>query len=129
MRNTPRISLLGREARRIVLAIGLSSCSLGCHHHYYYYGNPPTTAMGCPPTTGGTTIMPSAVTTTGPVCDVPEGSTTRVSSVGDGRPSRVVVSEPSKSKTYKFGWRPSDPEETPTVTQVEGTLDGGTVKK
>ena len=65
MRNTRWGSLLGRTALRVVLAGGLCFCGWGCHqHHYYYYGNSPA---GCPPGT----VMPSGVTTTGPLCEVP----------------------------------------------------------
>ncbi|QEH34935.1 hypothetical protein OJF2_34800 [Aquisphaera giovannonii] len=128
MRNTHRISQLGREASRIVLAVGLCVCSWGCHQHYHYYGTPPPAGYGCPPAAGAA-VVPSAVAT-GPVCEVPaEGSTMRSSTIGDGRSSRVVVSEPSRGKSFKFGWRPTDPDEAPTITQVDGTLDGNTVKK
>ena len=99
MRNTRSICLLGRKALRVVLAGGLSFCGWGCHQHYYYYGNPPATAAGCPP---GTTIMPSGVTTTGPVCEVPGDTATASTNSPARRPSatartRVVVSTPSNS--------------------------------
>ena len=88
MRNTRWISLLGRKALRVVLAGGLSFCGWGCHQHYYYYGNPPGTVAGCPP---GSTVMPSTVTTTGPLCEVPGDGTTassnsqRSTTVSDGQ--------------------------------------------
>ncbi len=113
MRNTRSICLLGRKALRVVLAGGLSFCGWGCHQHYYYYGNPPATAAGCPP---GTTIMPSGVTTTGPVCEVPgdtataTANSTRSTTVSDGKNSRVVVSTPSSGGLSRFGWKASDPE-------------------
>ena len=132
MRNTRWISLFGRKARRVVLAGGLSFFNWGCHQHYYYYGTPPGAVPGCPPGTG-TTILPSAVTTTGPLCDVPGDSTisantSRSTIVSDGRKSRVVVSEPSSNRS-SYTWRPSDPESSPAITQVDGALDDSRVKK
>ena len=127
-------ALFGQKARRVVLAGGLSFLNWGCHQHYYYYGNPAGGVQGCPPGSG-TTIMPSTVTTTGPLCDVPADSSVNASSarsttVSDGRKSRVVVSEPSSSKSSTFGWRPSDPDASPAaITQVEGGLNDSTVKK
>ncbi len=108
MRHTRWNALFGRKARRVVLAGGLSFCGWGCHQHYYYYGTPAGGLQGCPP---GTTIMPSAVTTSGPLCEVPADSTTSANSarstiISDGRKSRVVVSEPSSSRSSSFGWRP-----------------------
>src|SRR5208283_4395387 len=131
MRNTRWISLLGRKALRVVLAGGLSFCGWGCHQNYYYYGSPPGTVAGCPP---GSTIMPSAVTTAGPLCEVPgEGTTAssnspRSTTVSDGQNSRVVVSTPSSSSQSRF-WKPSDPESTPAITQVDGALPGSTIKQ
>ena len=72
MRNTRWISLLGPKALRVVLAGGLSFCGWGCHQNYYYYGNPPGIVPGCPP---GSTIMCRAVTTAGPLCEVPGDGT------------------------------------------------------
>jgi hypothetical protein len=112
----------------------LCFCGWGCHqHHYYYYGNSPA---GCPPGT----VMPSAVST-GPVCEVPSdvgGSGTTITSsansarstiIDDGRKSRVVVSEPSSGSRSRFYWRPSDPDGSPAMTQVEGGLDDSPVRK
>ena len=136
MRNTRWGSLLGRTALRVVLAGGLCFCGWGCHqHHYYYYGNSPA---GCPPGT----VMPSGVTTAGPLCEVPSdvgsGGTTISSSSGsgsarstvidDGRKSRVVVSEPSSSKS-RYYWKASDPDSSPAMTQVEGGIDDSSVRK
>jgi len=132
MRNTRWISLLGRKALRVVLAGGLSFCGWGCHQNYYYYGNPPGIVPGCPP---GSTIMPSAVTTAGPLCEVPGDGTTassnsfRSTTVSDGQNSRVVVSTPSNSSQSRFGWKPSDPESTPAITQVEGAYQSSTIKQ
>jgi hypothetical protein len=133
MRNTRWISSLTRTAGPLVLAGGLSFCSWGCHQHYYYYGNPPAGVQGCPP---GTTVMPSAVTTTGPLCDVPAAGTTvgqaspRSTTVSDGRRSRVVVSEPSTSSPLsRFGWRAADPDTPPALTEVQGALEDSAVKK
>jgi hypothetical protein len=132
MRNTRWIPLLGREARRVILAGGLCFCGWGCHQHYHYYGTPTgTVAPGCPP---GTTVLPSAVSTAGPLCEVPgDGTVTSSSSarstiISDGRKSRVVVSEPSGGRSL-FGWRPSDPEAAPAMTQVDGGLDDSSVRK
>jgi len=131
MRNTRWISLLGRKALRVVLAGGLSFCGWGCHQHYYYYGNPPGTVSGCPP---GTTAIPSGVTTTGPLCEVPGESTTagsnslRSTTVSDGKSSRVVVSTPSNSSQSRF-WKPSDPDSPPAMTQVDGDYKGPTIKQ
>lgn len=114
-----------------MLAGGLSFCSWGCHQHYYYYGTPAGAAQGCPP---GTTILPSAVTT-GPVCEVPADGTvvsansSRSTTVNNGRRSRVVVSTPSRSSSSRFGWRASDPDAAPTITQVEGAYSDSSVKK
>ncbi len=132
MRHTRWNALVGRTARRVVLAGGLGFCGSGCHQHYYY-GNPPMGVQGCPPGTGST-ILPSAVTTTGPICDVPADSSvtaTRSTTVSDGRKSRVVVSEPANSRSSSFGWRASDPDASPSaITQVDGALGGdSTVKK
>jgi hypothetical protein len=79
--------------------------------------------------------MPSTVTT-GPLCDVfGDGTTTsssanamRSTTVSDGRKSRVVVSEPAESKP-RFGWRTSDPDAPPAMTQVEGALEDSSVVK
>jgi hypothetical protein len=131
MRNTRWISLLGRKARRVVLAGGLSFCGWGCHQHYYYYGTPPPVVPGCPP---GTTVLPSAVTTAGPLCEVPADGTTinsnssRSTIISDGRKSRVVVSEPSSSRS-PFSWRVSDPEASPAMTHVEGAYEDSAVRK
>jgi hypothetical protein len=130
MRNTRWISSLGRKALRVVLAGGLSFCGWGCHQHYYYYGNQPGTVAGCPP---GTSVMPSTVTSTGPLCEVPgEGTTAnslRSTTVSDGQHSRVVVSTPSSNSQSRFGWKPSDPDSTPAITQVDGALPGSTIKQ
>ena len=58
MRHTRWNALVGRKARRVVLAggLGFSLLRLGAATNNYYYGNPPR-APGCPPGTG-TTIMP-----------------------------------------------------------------------
>jgi hypothetical protein len=76
--------------------------------------------------------MPSAVTTTGPLCEVPGDATTansqRSTTVSDGRNSRVVVSTPSNNSQSRFGWKPSDPDSTPAITQVDGALQSSTVK-
>jgi len=135
MRHIRWIASFGQMARRVVLAGGLSFCGWGCHQHYYYYGNPPGGTPGCPPGMG-TTILPSAVTTSGPICDVsPDSSlgansSSRSTIVSDGRKSRVVVSEPSNSKSSSFGWRPTDPEGSPAaITQVDGALDNSSVRK
>ena len=131
MRNTRWMYLLGGKALRGVLVGGLCFCGWGCHQHYYYYGNPPATAAGCPP---GTTIMPSTVTSTGPICDVPGDGTTasansvRSTTVSDGNNSKVVVSTPSNSGLSRFGWKPSDPDSTPALTTVDGGLQSTTVK-
>ena len=110
MRNTRWGSLLGRTALRAVLAGGLCFCGWGCHqHHYYYYGNSP--AGACPPGT----VMPSGVTTAGPLCEVPSdvgsGGTiefgsgaARTTVIDDGRKPRVAVSEPSSSKS-RYNWK------------------------
>jgi hypothetical protein len=126
-------ALFGQKARRVVLAGGLSLFNWGCHHHYYYYGTPTTAGVqGCPPGTG-TTILPSAVATTGPICEVPADSvvganSSRSTIVSDGRKSRVVVSEPSNSRS-SYSWRPTDPDSPSAVTQVDGALDDSRVKK
>jgi hypothetical protein len=132
MRNTRWISLLGRIALRVVLTGGLCFSGWGCHQHYYYYGNPPGTVAGCPP---GSTVMPSGVTTTGPICDVPaEGATAgsnslRSTTVSDGKSSRVVVSTPSSSSQSRF-WKPSDPDSpAAAVTQVDGDIKSPTIKQ
>ncbi len=131
MRNTRWMYLLGGKALRGVLVGGLCFCGWGCHQHYYYYGNPPATAAGCPP---GTTIMPSTVTSTGPICDVSGDGTTasagsvRSTTVSDGNNSKVVVSTPSSGGLSRFGWKPSDPESTPALTTVDGGLQSTTVK-
>ena len=131
MRNTRWIPLLGRKSLRVVLAGGLSFCGWGCHQNYYYYGTPPGTVAGCPP---GSTIMPSAVTTAGPLCEVPgEGATAssnsfRSTTVSGGQNSRVVVSTPSSNSQSRFGWKPSDPESTPALTTVDGGLPSTTIK-
>jgi hypothetical protein len=133
MRNTRLGSLLGRAALRAVLAGGLCLCGWGCHqHHYYYYGNSP--AGACPPGT----VMPST-TTAGPLCEVPSdvgsGGTTINSSsarstiIDDGRKPRVVVSEPSGGSKSRFYWRPSDPDASPAMTQVEGGIEDSSVRK
>ena len=106
MRNTLAVQWLRRKALPVVLAGGLCVCGWGCHQHYYYYGNPPAGVGGCPP---GTTILPSAVGV-GPVCDVPaqstvSSSTSRSTTVSDGRKSRVVVSESSSGRS-PLSWRP-----------------------
>jgi hypothetical protein len=130
MRNTRLIDTLGRMATRTVLAGGLACCGWGCHQHYYYYGNQP----GCPPGT----VMPSTVTA-GPLCDVfgdvtisssasADSNAMRSTTVSDGRKSRVVVSEPAESKT-RFGWRISDPDAPPALTEVEGAYGDSSVKK
>jgi hypothetical protein len=124
MRNTRWICLLGRKARRVVLAGGLALLGSGCHQHYYYYGNPPA----CPP---GTTVLPSTVSA-GPVCEVPSdvsSSRPRSTIISDGRRSRVVVSEPSGSRSRLSAWRSADPDSPPAVTQVEGALEDSSVKK
>ena len=132
MRNTRWTSLLGPTALRLVLAGGLSFCGGGCHQHYYYYGNPPGSVAGCPP---GSSAMPSTVTTAGPLCEVPGDTTTansssqRSTTVSDGRNSRVVVSTPSNNSQSRFGWKPSDPDSPPAITQVEGGLQSTTVKQ
>jgi hypothetical protein len=41
----------------------------------------------------------------------------------------VVVSEPSESSKPRFGWRMSDPEAPPAMTQVEGGIEDSSVKK
>ncbi len=129
MQNTRWILQNGRRALRVALAGGLCCCGWGCHQHFYYYGNPPGMAQGCPP---GTTIMPSGVTTTGPVCEVPvEGSSSNVlrsTTVSDGKNSRVVVSTPSNGIASRFGWKASDPDSVPAITQVEGGIQSSTVK-
>ena len=131
MRNTRWISLLGGKALRVVLAGGLSFCGWGCHQNYYYYGNPPGIVPGCPP---GSTIMPSTVTSRPAL----RGSRRR----HDGQlqlisldhrqrrqNSHVVVSTPSNSSQSRFGWKPSDPDSTPAITQVEGAYQGSTIKQ
>ena len=84
--------------------------------------------------------MPSAVTTTGPLCEVPSdvgsGGTTISSSsasarstiIDDGRKSRVVVSEPSSSRS-RYYWKASDPDSAPAQTQVEGGIEDSSVRK
>jgi hypothetical protein len=124
MRNTRLIDSLGRRGLRAVLAGGLACCGWGCHQHYYYYGNQP----GCPPGT----VMPSAVSA-GPLCDVTtdgaiSSGVTRSTTVSDGRKSRVVVSEPAEGKS-RFGWRMSDPDAPPAMTQVDGAYEDSSVKK
>jgi hypothetical protein len=132
MRHTRWNALFGRKARRVVLAGGLCFCGWGCHQHYYYYGNQPGAVPGCPPGTG---VLPSTVTTTGPICEVPGGGSTtsansgRSTVVSDGQRSRVVVSEPSSSSASRFGWKASDPESMPAITQVDGAYQSSTVKK
>jgi hypothetical protein len=132
MRNTPWTLWLGRKAQRVVLAGGLGFCGWGCHEHYYYYGNPTGTAAGCPP---GSSVMPSTVTTAGPLCEVPGDATTagsssqRSTTVSDGRNSRLVVSTPSNNSLSRFGWKPSDPDSPPAITQVEGGLQSSTIKQ
>ena len=79
--------------------------------------------------------MPSTVTTAGPLCEVPGDGTTASSSslrsttVSDGKNSRVVVSTPSSNSLSRFGWKPSDPESTPAITQVDGAYQGTTIKQ
>ena len=131
MRNTLAVKWLRRKALPVVLAGGLCVCGWGCHQHYYYYGNPPAGIGGCPP---GTTVLPSAVSV-GPLCDVPAPSTvssttSRSTTVSDGRKSRVVVSESSNSRS-PLSWRPSDPDASPGMAQVEveGALPDPTVRK
>jgi hypothetical protein len=124
MRNTRSFTSPACRAVRAILACGLVCCGWGCHQHYYYYGNQP----GCPPGT----VMPSAVAA-GPVCDVTtEGAissgVTRSTTVSDGRKSRVVVSEPAEGKP-RFGWRLSDPDAPPAMTQVDGAYEDSSVKK
>jgi hypothetical protein len=74
------------------------------------------------------------VTTAGPLCDVtPSGTslsqgTPRSTVVSDGRKSRVVVSEPA-SGFSKFGWRASDPETPPAITEVNGAIEDSAVRK
>jgi hypothetical protein len=41
----------------------------------------------------------------------------------------VVVSEPSGNPLSRFGWRASDPDSTPAITQVEGGLQDSSVTK
>jgi hypothetical protein len=78
--------------------------------------------------------MPSAVAA-GPICEVPADGTTsganssRSTIISDGRKQRVVVSEPSSGRPSRFGWRPSDSETTPAITQVEGAYEDTPVKK
>jgi hypothetical protein len=131
MRNTRLINSLSHAVLRAVVAGGLACCGWGCHQHYYYYGNQP----GCPPGT----VMPSTVTT-GPLCDVfgdgtaissnasASANSTRSTTISDGRKSRVVVSEPAEGKP-RFGWRMSDPEAPPAMTQVEGAYEDSPVKR
>ncbi len=131
MRNTHAVRWLRRKALPVVLAGGPCVCGWGCHQHYYYYGNPPASVGGCPP---GTTILPSAVSV-GPICEVPaqtavSPSTSRSTTVSDGRKSRVVVSESSSGRS-SLSWRPSDPDASPGMAQVEveGALPDPTVRK
>ena len=128
MRHARRTAWQGKGALGVLLAGSLSLGSLGCHQHHYYY----TTPSACPP---GTTILPSAVAV-GPVCDVSSGvvagdapivaSSPRSTVVHDGRKSRVVVSEPARSRS-RFSWRSSDPESIPAITQVEGAIEDSSV--
>ena len=132
MRNIRGNSLLGRKAWRVILAGCCCFCGWGCHQHYYYYPGQTGGVAGCPP---GTSVLPSAVGTTGPVCDVPIDGTSvasgssRSTIISDGNKSRVVVSEPSSSRSSRFGWRPSDPESPPAMTQVDGALQDSSVRK
>ena len=128
MRYTRLIDSLGRRGLRALLAGGLACCGWGCHEHYYYYGN----QSPCPPGT----VMPSTVTT-GPLCDVvgdgtisssANSNSMRSTTVSDGRKSRVVVSEPAESKP-RFGWRMSDPDAPPAMTEVEGAYGDSSVKR
>jgi hypothetical protein len=41
----------------------------------------------------------------------------------------VVVSTPSNNSQSRFGWKPSDPDSPPAITQVEGGLQSTTVKQ
>ncbi|MFO0893070.1 MAG: hypothetical protein U0790_28525 [Isosphaeraceae bacterium] len=134
MRNTRWIASLGRGARRVALAGGLCCCGWGCHHHHYYYSGVPASAAapGCPP---GTTVLPSTVSANGTVCEVPgdgpviTSNSGRSTVVSDGNKSRVVVSEPSGNSRSLFGWRPSDPEDSPAVTHVDGAISDSSVRK
>ena len=97
MRNTRWISLFGhgpasRPGRRAeLLRLGLSS------RIPISTVDPPGIVPGCP---AGSTIMPRAVTTAGPLCEVPGDGTTassnsfRSTTVNDGQNSRMVVSTP-----------------------------------
>jgi hypothetical protein len=130
MRNNRVIDSPRRRALRAVLTCGFVCCGWGCHQHYYYYGNQPA----CPPGT----VMPSTVTA-GPLCDVfgdgiinsnadANSNSIRSTTVSEGRKSRVVVSEPAESKP-RFGWRISDPDAPPALTEVEGAYGDSSVKK
>jgi hypothetical protein len=76
-------------------------------------------------------MMPSTVSSVGTICDVPADSSVADSSrstvIDNGRKSRVVVSQPSRSRSA-YSWRPANSESLPTITHVEGAYDDSTVR-
>jgi hypothetical protein len=101
-------------------------CGIGCTHNYYYGYNP------CTP--GSAVVVPGTVQS-GPVCEVPAGSTIVAGATPDtplvvskAKPPKVVVSEPDSNSGSRF-WKPADPEGSRVTTKVEGGVDAPTVTR
>jgi hypothetical protein len=126
MRQAWFLALCRRRLLGVILAGELAFAGVGCHQHYYYYGDP-----ACGPST---TTLPSTVQSGTTICDGPtqvvEGGTkvgngsTVSSNVSGTKSSRVVVSEPRNSWKTK-----ADPDSSVARTDVEGALNGPTIKQ
>lgn len=136
MRNSPTL----RGASRIILAACWAGVP-GCTHNYYYGAVP-----ACSP--GAQAIS----TQVGPVCEVPSGQGTIVSSGGTSpgvvvqtnpsnplgsilpNPQKVVISQPSSGPSLARGngrltkWRRPDPEGLATI-RTEGGLSDDTIQR
>ena len=125
MRHTRWNALFGRKARRVVLAGGLGFLRLGLPPTLLLLRQPAEGRAGLPAGHGHNHPAQRRDDDRPPLrCSRRQhdqrDSSARSTTVSDGRKSRVVVSEPSSSRSSSFGWRPSDPEASPAITQVDG---------